>query len=76
VVGLPMWMGRVQAALMQLAPGEPLMSPDNLDSMRVDNVATGRLPGLKDLCITPSSVRSIAPLYLSTTSQLDILRGR
>ncbi|WP_353245107.1 complex I NDUFA9 subunit family protein, partial [Limnohabitans sp.] len=51
VIGLPMWVGWLQAAAMELAPGEPLMSRDNLASMKVDNVATGLLPGLAALGI-------------------------
>jgi hypothetical protein len=35
----------LQAALMEWLPGEPLMSRDNVDSMRVPNVASGKLPG-------------------------------
>src|ERR1035437_7291402 len=42
VLALPRWLGRLQAMLMELAPGEPLMSRDNLDSMRVNNVASGQ----------------------------------
>ena len=33
----------------RLAPGEPLMSRDNLASMQVDNVLTGQCPGLDAL---------------------------
>ena len=33
-------------SVMELLPGTPLMSRDNLDSMRVANVASGKLPGL------------------------------
>ena len=47
VVGLPTSMARLQALLMELAPGPTLMSRDNLDSMKVDNVASGSLPGLR-----------------------------
>jgi NADH dehydrogenase len=65
VITLPEWMGRMQAQLMGLAPGEPLMSLDNLDSMKVDNVATGKLPGLASLGITASALRPIAQRYLS-----------
>lgn len=61
---LPMALGRLQALVMELAPGEPLMSRDNLDAMRVDNVATGQHPGLAALGITPASVHAIAPTYL------------
>ena len=49
---------------MELVPGEPLMSRDNLDSMRVDNVATGVLPGLAALGIAARSLESVAPGYL------------
>ena len=65
VFGLPLALGRLQAALMALAPGEPLMSRDNLDSMAVDNVTDGRLPGLAALGIKPASVEAVAPGYLS-----------
>jgi uncharacterized protein YbjT (DUF2867 family) len=64
VLPLPMAVGRLQALMMELAPGEPLMSRDNLDAMRVDNVTTGQHPGLSALGITPASVHAIAPGYL------------
>jgi uncharacterized protein YbjT (DUF2867 family) len=64
VVPLPPALGRLQARLMALAPGEPLMSRDNLDSMRLPNIASGNLPGLDALGITPASVEAIAPSYL------------
>ena len=50
---------------MGLAPGEPVMSHDNLDSMKVDNVASGKHPGLESLGITPSALQPIAQDYLS-----------
>jgi NADH dehydrogenase len=64
VIALPDWMGRLQARMMELAPGEPLMSRDNLDSMKVDNVATGKVPGLEALGIRPAALRPIAAQYL------------
>lgn len=64
VIGLPMWVGWLQAAAMELAPGEPLMSRDNLASMKVDNIATGQLPGLQALGISASSAAGVAPGYL------------
>lgn len=65
VISLPMAIGRLQAAMMALMPGEPLMSKDNLDSMRVPNVATGQLPGLDTLGITASALEAIGPQYLA-----------
>ena len=51
-------LGRLQAVFMELMPGTPLMSRDNLDSMRVANVASGKLPGLERLGIEPVAARS------------------
>ncbi len=65
VLGLPDTIGRLQARTMELLPGTPLMSRDNLDSMRVPNVATGQLPGLQALGIVPATLDSVAPEYLS-----------
>ena len=64
VIPLPAWAGRLQATVMGLAPGEPMMSLDNLDSMKVDNVATGKQPGLDSLGIKASALRPIAKQYL------------
>jgi uncharacterized protein YbjT (DUF2867 family) len=64
VVPLPRVLGRLQAWLLELAPGQPLMSRDNLDSMRIDNVASGKLPGLQALGITPAALAAIVPSYL------------
>jgi NADH dehydrogenase len=61
---VPQVLAQVQAFLMELAPGEPLMSRDNLESMKVDNVASGSLPGLDALGISPSALGDIAPTYL------------
>ncbi|NDC61423.1 MAG: complex I NDUFA9 subunit family protein [Betaproteobacteria bacterium] len=49
VFALPHPLAYLQAALMEMLPGVPLMSRDNLASMQVDNLADGRLPGLSDL---------------------------
>lgn len=64
---MPDVVGRLQAAIMGVLPGEPLMSKDNLDSMKVPNVTTGHVPGLRALGIEPASVRAIAPSYLTDT---------
>jgi uncharacterized protein YbjT (DUF2867 family) len=60
VIGLPEALGRLQAALMGLLPGEPLMSADNLLSMRVPNVASGAHPGLASLGIRPLGLDAMA----------------
>ena len=75
VMGLPMWVGWLQAAAMELAPGEPLMSRDNLASMKVDNIATGLLPGLAALGITAASASGVAPGYLGHRGPRSRLNG-
>jgi NADH dehydrogenase len=66
VIGLPEPIARLQALFMELAPGPTLMSRDNLDSMKVSNVASGKLPGLDALGIAPHALDAIAPTYLGS----------
>ena len=49
IVPLPYPLAWMQAMLMECLPGEPLMSRDNLASLQVDNVLTGRYKGLVEL---------------------------
>jgi uncharacterized protein YbjT (DUF2867 family) len=77
VFALPMALGRLQAMLMELAPGEPLMSRDNLAAMSVDNVASGQWPDLTALGIHPASVHTVAPTYLGTQGgRSNLLKAR
>ena len=64
VIGLPDALARLQAWMMEMAPGQPLMSRDNLDSMKADNVASGQFPGLDALGIVPTALGAVAPFYL------------
>ena len=70
VLALPPFLGKLQALAMRLLPGEPLISQDNLDSMKVDNIGSGKLPNLQTLGITPSSLAAIVPTYLGNRSVL------
>ena len=79
VLPLPMPLAQLQAALMEQAPGDPLLSRDNLRSMQVPSVATGTLPGLEALGITPASLEAVAPTYLGGAAgrtRLNPLRAR
>ncbi len=68
VIPLPASLGRLQASMMSLIPGEPLMSRDNLDSMTLPNIASGNLPGLEELGITPAALEAVAGSYLGPVS--------
>ncbi|MDY0046603.1 MAG: complex I NDUFA9 subunit family protein [Thauera propionica] len=62
VIALPEGLAMLQARLMELAP-QPLMSRDNVRSMRSDNVATGDpLP----FGLVPTAVEAVVPTWLGT----------
>lgn len=65
VIGLPRGLARLQAQMMELMPGKALMSRDNVDSLQVDNIASGKLPGLSALGITATALEAVAPEYLA-----------
>ncbi|HMC17284.1 MAG TPA: complex I NDUFA9 subunit family protein [Albitalea sp.] len=59
VIALPDVLARIQAALFEMLPGRPLISRDNLDSMKVPNVVSGTAPGLAALGITPVALETV-----------------
>ena len=78
ILALPAPLAWAQAVMMELLPGEPLMSRDNLASMRVPNLASGLLPGLETLGIMPRSMAAVLPSYLSAgqgCARLDAWRA-
>ena len=61
VLGLPDWLSYLQARMLELAPGEPLMTRDNLRSMQVPSVCDCSLPfGLQ-----PQPLEVLAPGWLT-----------
>lgn len=68
VLPLPAFLGTLQAAFMELLPGEPLMSRDNLQSMQTPNIASGRLPTLAALGISPTALDTVGPGYLGRSN--------
>lgn len=79
VVKLPDGLARLQARLFECLPGTPLMSRDNLDSMKVDNVIapTTTALTLADLGIRPTALEVAAPHYLGAVPDpLDGYRSR
>ena len=76
ILALPDVLARIQARLMELAPGQPILSRDNLDAMKTDNVASGKLPGLSELGITPSAPEAVVPFYLGAQGLRSGLMAR
>ena len=70
VIPLPAPLAWLQAATLECLPGEPLMSRDNVASLKVPNIASGQLPGLAALGITPAGVEGVAAGYLAADQGL------
>lgn len=64
LIPLPMIAARIQAALLQFLPTPPL-TPDQVKLLERDNIATGTLPGLRELGIMPQAAEAILPTYLA-----------
>ena len=78
VFGLPDALARLQALVFELLPGAPLISRDNLDSMKVDNVVDPAIQATTDalLGIVPTALEAVAPRYLRPHDHYDDLRAR
>jgi NADH dehydrogenase len=77
VLPLPMGLGKLQAGFMEMLPGTPLLSRDNLDSLKRDNVLTE--PIAPELNIHPTSLEAVAPEYLTgqhPRTRFDVVRAR
>ena len=77
VIGLPDGLARLQALMLEWMPGGPLMSRDNLDSMKTPNIS--RTPIAPELDVQPVALESIAPHYLGRAdaqSRFDAFRAQ
>lgn len=79
IIELPAWAGYLQAAMFELMPGKTLMSRDNLDSMKVDNVIDPAIQALTadTLGIKLTALEAVAPHYLAPVGErFDKFRAR
>jgi len=60
---LPYFIASLEAGLLQLMP-KPLLTTDQVELLKSDNVVSGDLPGLAELGIAPTGVEVIVPAYL------------
>jgi NADH dehydrogenase len=63
MVSLGFGLSGLLGSFLQLLPGKPLTA-DQVELLKVDNVASGKLPGLSDLGIEAQSIEVIVPTYL------------
>ena len=63
LIPLPMPLAKVQAFFMQFLPNPPL-TPDQVESLKTDNVKNPDSLGLSDMEINPTAMKLILPDYL------------
>lgn len=64
LVSLPWGLAKIQASFMQLLP-KPLLTRDQVETLKCDNIVSKKALMLSDLDIAPTPMASILPGYLS-----------
>lgn len=67
LLALPFPAADLMARIFELSRW-PLLTTGQVDLLRKDNVASGALPGLSDLRITPTPVEEIVPTYIGRST--------
>jgi NADH dehydrogenase len=65
LIPLPFAVAEIQARLFEFLPDPPITT-GQIDLLRADNVASGALPGLRELNIQPKTVEEVVPTYIGT----------
>lgn len=78
IIKVPEAVGRLMALMFELLPGAPILSRDNLDSMKVDNVVDPAIQATTAaaLGIKLTALEAVAPHYLSPSERFDDFRAR
>jgi NADH dehydrogenase len=63
LIPVPFAVAEIQARLFELLPNPPLTT-GQVDLLKTDNVASGALPGLRELNIEPKAVEKVVPTYI------------
>ncbi len=62
---IPFALAELQARLLELLPSPPLTT-SQVDLLKADTVASGTMPGLRELDIRPKTVEEVVPTYIGT----------
>jgi len=60
---IPFNIAKFQSYFLQMMPS-PILTPDQVELLKYDNIISGDLPTLKDLSITGTTIQSILPKYI------------
>ena len=75
LVPVPFAVAEIQARLFELLPNPPLTT-GQVDLLKADSVASGALPGLRELNIQPQTVEEVVPTYIGTRAPGSMVRDR
>ncbi|HEX9875932.1 MAG TPA: complex I NDUFA9 subunit family protein, partial [Gammaproteobacteria bacterium] len=74
LVPVPFTVAEIQARLFELLPSPPLTT-SQVDLLRMDNLASGELPGLSELGIRAKAIEDIVPTYVGRLRMRGADRG-
>ena len=60
---IPFSVAKFQSYFLQMFPN-PLLTPDQVELLKHNNIVTGEYPTLKNLGITSTTIQSILPKYI------------
>ena len=63
LVPVPFGFAKFQSYFLQMMPN-PLLTPDQVEMLKYNNIVSGNYPTLKDLGITGTAIQSILPKYI------------
>ena len=63
LIPIPFSVAKFQSYFLQMMPN-PILTPDQVDMLKYNNIVSGAYPTLKDLGITGTPIQSILPKYI------------
>ncbi len=63
LISIPFGFAKFQSYFLQMMPN-PLLTPDQVELLKYNNIVSGNYPTLKDLGITGTSIQNILPKYI------------
>jgi len=63
LIPIPFGFAKFQSHFLQMMPN-PLLTPDQVELLKHNNIVSGEFPTLKDLGITGTTIQSILPKYI------------
>ena len=63
LINVPFGLAKFNSYFLQMIPN-PLLTPDQVEMLKYNNLASGEYPNLKDLGISGKTIKSILPKYI------------